>query len=104
MPSVLVPDPAGSLAAHHACSDRGLRRAARAEERAAVRRGDARHDVAADALRREGVRRPVDRASEVDAEAAPRVARGPLVAEPEVPVRDVRDAPPASADGAEDAP
>ena len=76
----------------------------RAEERAVVRGRDARHDVAADAARGERRRRVVPERGQVDREAPARVDVRPLVAQPQVAVRDVRDAAPAAADRAEDAP
>ena len=76
VPAVLVPDPAGALAAHHARAHRRVGHALLAEQRAVVGRRDAGHDVAADAVLRAA---PAARAShsalEVDREPAPRVER-----------------------------
>ena len=104
MSAVLMPDLARALGGHHARADRRVGHAFLAEELAVRRRGDARHDVAADAVGRERGRRVVPERGEVDREAPARVEVRPLVAQPQVAVRDVRDAAPAAADRPKDAP
>ena len=86
--AVLVPDPAGAFAADHARADRRVGHALVAEQRAVVRRRDAGHDVAADALARQRrtARRPTATATSMR-EAPARVDVRPLVAQPQVAVR-----------------
>jgi len=86
MPSVLVPDFTGPFVGDHARSDRGVRCALLAEERATVRRGDPGHDVPADAALRERRGGVLPQPAHVDVEAAPRIEMSELVAQPEIPI------------------
>src|SRR4051812_1274806 len=99
-----MPDLAGAFVRHHAGADGVLGDAVAVEELAVVRVLDPGHYVAADALMREVRRRVVPQLGDVDRELLPRVEVRELVAKPEVAVRHVRDAAPASAERPEDAP
>src|SRR5256885_14045650 len=99
-----MPDLARPLVRDHARADRRLRHALLVEELAVVWVTDAGHDVAADALLREVRGGEVPQPLNVDFEALAGVDVREFVAEAQVAVGDVRDAPPPASDGSEHAP
>src|SRR4026207_578654 len=104
MPSVLMPDLTSALVRDHAGSYRVIRRARLAEERAAVGRRGAGHDVAANAALGECRGGVLPEALDIDGGGAAGVGVGELVAQPEVPVGNVGDAAPVASHGAKDSP
>src|SRR5271157_5456466 len=97
LPAVLMPDPAGALAADHARANGIIGHAFLAEQPTGRRRGDARHDVAADAALCEARRRIVPETAHVDFESPARVEARPFIAQAQVAVGNVRDSAPSPA-------
>src|SRR4051812_3022562 len=99
-----MPDLACPFVRDHARADRRVRHALIVEEPAIDGGADAGHDVAADALIRELRRREIPQRAKVDGKAFARVPLREFITQPEIAVRHVRDAAPASAAGTEDFP